>query len=142
MPRLLELFCCAVRGDCARGHGRACGAAERSGLGCSGLIRGAWNKSICSVFLHVFFAVSLCTKNGEEGHRAFFCHLCGHSASKMMQSGTGPFFVIFVALPPVAKKTAVKGSGFFAAFCGGVPQLQKRCHSASFLMQSDTGPFF
>ena len=29
----LQRSCCAVRGDCARGHGGACGAAEHSGLG-------------------------------------------------------------------------------------------------------------
>ena len=45
----LQRSCCAVRGDCARGHGGACGAAEHSGLG----------------FL---WAVPLNTKNGEEGH--------------------------------------------------------------------------
>ena len=28
----LQRPCCAVRGDCARGHGGACGAAEHSGL--------------------------------------------------------------------------------------------------------------
>ena len=28
----LQRSCCAVRGDCARGHGGACGAAEHSGL--------------------------------------------------------------------------------------------------------------
>ena len=29
----LQRPCCAVRGDCARGHGGACGAAQHSGLG-------------------------------------------------------------------------------------------------------------
>ena len=40
----LQRPCCAVRGDCARGHGGACGAAEHSGLD------KAWN----SPFFHVF----------------------------------------------------------------------------------------
>ena len=82
----------AVRGDCARGHGGACGAAEHSGLGF------LWNKPIFSMFFACFFggatkrqkwrrgappafflvfwahskAVSLGTKNGAEGHRALF----------------------------------------------------------------------
>ena len=47
-----------VRGDCARGHGGACGAAEHSGLGCSGLIRGAWKQ------VHFF--------RGFAGQRIFF----------------------------------------------------------------------
>ena len=29
----LQRPCCATRGDCARGHGGACGAAQHSGLG-------------------------------------------------------------------------------------------------------------
>ena len=34
----LQRPCCAVRGDCARGHGGACGAAEHSGLDRSGFV--------------------------------------------------------------------------------------------------------
>ena len=62
----LQRSCCAVRGDCARGHGGACGAAEHSGLG--GFLQGAWNKSIFPCFCMFFWAVPLNTKNGEEGH--------------------------------------------------------------------------
>ena len=34
----LQRPCCVVRGDCARGHGGACGAAEHSGLDHSGFV--------------------------------------------------------------------------------------------------------
>ena len=81
----------AAQGDCARGHGGACGAAEHSGLGFL-----QWKMPIFSMF-------------------CMFFGRC-HSASKMKQSGTGPFF--------------------FAVF----PQLQKRCHVASKMKQSGTGP--
>ena len=43
----LQRSCCAVRGDCARGHGGACGAAEHSGLG---LLQGAWKMPIFPCF--------------------------------------------------------------------------------------------
>ena len=44
----LQRPCCAVRGDCARGHGGACGAAEHSGL-----IQASSNPT-SSPFFHVF----------------------------------------------------------------------------------------
>ena len=46
----LQRSCRAVRGDCARGHGGACGAAEHSGLG---FLQGAWKMPIfpcCCMF--------------------------------------------------------------------------------------------
>ena len=43
----LQRSCRAVRGDCARGHGGACGAAEHSGLG---FLQGAWNKPCFCMF--------------------------------------------------------------------------------------------
>ena len=90
----LQRSCCAVQGDCASGHGGPCGAAEHAGLG---FLQGGWKMHIFSMFLHVFWAVSLNTKNGAEGHRASFSRFLWriqkrcHSASKMKQSGTGPF---------------------------------------------------
>ena len=88
-PRLMGQCVTRAR-DCARGHGGACGAAEHSGLS-------LWaseepGRSQFSMFLLVFLK-----------QRACFCHLCGgapqlqkrcHSASKMMQSDTGPFFLV------------------------------------------------
>ena len=44
----LQRSCRAVRGDCARGHGGACGAVEHSGLGF------LWKVPIFPCFLHVF----------------------------------------------------------------------------------------
>ena len=63
----LQRSCCAVRGDCARGHGGACGAAEHSGLSLR-LIRRAWKKPIFPCFYWFFWAVPLNFKNEEEGH--------------------------------------------------------------------------
>ena len=112
---------------CERGHG----AAEHSGLG---FLQGAWK----SPFLHVFAcfvggaterqkwrrgappplflvfgahskAVSLNAKNGEEGHRAFFCHFCGALKSgatkrqKWRRGAPPPFFLVFGS-KAVAKK--------------------------------------
>ena len=68
----LQRSCRAVRGNCARGHGGACGAAEHSGLGFL-----QWKMPIFSMFLHVFWAVPLNTKNGEEGHPRLFSRFWG-----------------------------------------------------------------
>ena len=88
----LQRSCRAVRGDCARGHGGACGAAEHSGLGFlwkmpifsmffAWFLGGAtkrqkWRRGAPPAFFLVFWAhskaVSLGTKNGAEGHRARF----------------------------------------------------------------------
>ena len=46
----LQRSCCAVRGDCARGHGGACGAAEHSGLGFL-----PWEKPIFPCFCMFFW---------------------------------------------------------------------------------------
>ena len=69
----LQRSCCAVRGDCARGHGGACGAAEHSGLSprASSNPRGL-EEAHFSMFLHVFLAVPLNIKNEEEGHPRLF----------------------------------------------------------------------
>ena len=64
------------------------------------------------------------------------------SAPKMVKRDTGPFFVIVVAhskaVPLCIKNEAEWHRAFFCHFCGGVPQLQKRCHAASKMMQRDT----
>ena len=65
----LQRSCCAVRGDCARGHGGACGAAEHSGLG--GFLQGAWNKSIFPWFCWFFpgsIAKGSSSKSGCQLH--------------------------------------------------------------------------
>ena len=70
----LQRSCCAVRGDCARGHGGACGAAEHSGLSLqSSSNPTSLEEANFSMFLYVFLGVPLNAKNGEEGHpRLFF----------------------------------------------------------------------
>ena len=51
----LQRSCRAVRGDCARGHGGACGAAEHSGLDRSGFVQSDGPGTVLfSMFLHVF----------------------------------------------------------------------------------------
>ena len=70
----LQCSCCAVRGDCARGHGGACGAAEHSGLG---FLQGAWKKPIFPYFCMFFWAVPLNIKNDEEGHPRLFSRFLG-----------------------------------------------------------------
>ena len=51
----LQRSCRAVRGDCARGHGGACGAAEHSGLSLqSSSNPTSLEEAHCSMFLHVF----------------------------------------------------------------------------------------
>ena len=63
----LQRSCRAVRGDCARGHGGACGAAEHSGLSLqSSSNPTSLEEAHFSMFLHVFLAVSRFTKNGES----------------------------------------------------------------------------
>ena len=52
-----KLLYSVSREELRAGHGRACGAAEHSGLG--GLLQGAWNKSIFPCFLHVLAAETL-----------------------------------------------------------------------------------
>ena len=69
------------------------------------------------------------TPKCEEGHRAFFCRFCGgapqlqkrcYSVSKMMQKGTGPVFVIFVAVSLnfkrvlLCSKNDAEGPGLFS----------------------------
>ena len=94
----LQRSCCAVRGDCARGHGGACGAAEHSGLG---FFQGAWKMPIFPCFCMFFWAVSRFIKNDEEGHRASFLAVFAqlqkrcHASSKMMKRDTGPLFSFF-----------------------------------------------
>ena len=90
----LQRSCCAVRRDCARGHGRACRAAEHSGLGRSGFpaTRGP-GTSPFFMFLHVFWRC--------------------RSTSKTKLKGSGPFFVIFCGTVTCSQKTALKDSGLF-----------------------------
>ena len=52
---------------------------------------------IFSMFLHVFWAVSLNIKNDEEGHRASFLVFWAHSKAVPLNRGTGPFFLVFWA---------------------------------------------
>ena len=93
----LQRSCRAVRGDCARGHGGACGAAEHSGLSLqSSSNPTSLEEADFSMFLHVFWrchvspkmvnrdtpafvfwAVPLNTKNGEEGHPRHFSRFLG-----------------------------------------------------------------
>ena len=76
----LQRSCRAVRGDCARGHGGACGAAEHSGL----ILQASSNPTSLeeahfSMFLLVFWAVPLNFKNEEEGHPRPFSRFWAHS---------------------------------------------------------------
>ena len=98
----LQRSCCAVRGDCARGHGGACGAAEHSGLSPrpSSNPRGL-EEAHFSMFLHGFLAVSLNIKNDEEGHRASFLVFWAHSKAvsrfiKNDEEGHRAFFLPFL----------------------------------------------
>ena len=111
----LQRSCCAARGDCARGHGGACGAAELSGLG---FLQGAWGVPFFQCFfLHVFGAVPLNTKNGAEGHPP-------------------AFFIVFWARSKAVSLGAKNGEeGHRALFFAVFAQLQKRCHSASKMKQ-------
>ena len=65
----LQRSCCTVRGDCARGHGGACGAAEHSGLG----------------FLQWKMPIFPC-----------FCMFFGRCQPKMAQRGTPRLFSRFL----------------------------------------------
>ena len=76
----LQRSCCAVRRDCARGHGGACGAAEHSGLSLRAASEPRSLEEVqFSVFLLVFLALSL----------------NANSTPKKAKRDTGPFFVIF-----------------------------------------------
>ena len=99
----LQRSCCAVRGDCARGHGGACGAVEHSGLG---FLQGAWK-------MHIF----LC-----------FCMFFGRCQPKMVKRGTGPFFSFFGRIQKrchSAPKMVKRDTGPLFSFFG---RIQKRCH--------------
>ena len=62
----LQRPCRAVRGDCAHGHGGACGAAEHSGLSLqSSSNPTSLEEANFSMFLHAFLAVSRFIKNDE-----------------------------------------------------------------------------
>ena len=116
-PRLMEGPLRCARRLRARGHGGACGAAEHSGLG--GFPPGGLEQVHFSMFLLVFFAVSLCTKNGE-GHRGFFWSFLWRCPStskavplctKNCEEGHRAFFVIFVAVPLNFKSGATLRQG-------------------------------
>ena len=79
----LQRSCRAVREDCARGHGGACGAAEHSGLSLqSSSNPRSLEEAHFSMFLHVFWAVPLNTKNGEEGHPPPFFSFFGRTQKR------------------------------------------------------------
>ena len=77
ITRALQRSCCAVQGDCARGHSRACGVAEHSGLGGFPATREPGR----SAFFHVF-AVFFCAVSQRQKRQA--------------KRDSGPFFVIFL----------------------------------------------
>ena len=116
--------CRAVRGDCARGHGGACGAAEHSGLGFSGRCQPKIAQRDPPSFL--FF--------GRTQKRC-------HSAPKMVKRDTGPFFCRFCSTSKAVSLNTKNGAeGHRAPFFPFFGRIQKRCHAASKMKQSGTGP--
>ena len=108
----LQRSCCAVRGDCVRGHGGACGAAEHSGLSLqSSSNPTSLEEAHFSMFLHVFWAAPLNFKNEEEGHPRLFSRFWAHSKAA-----------------PLNTKNGEEGHPrlrFLGAFKSGVTKLQK-----------------
>ena len=109
----LQRSCRAVRGDCARGHGGACGAAEHSGL----ILQSSSNPTsletvLFSMFLHVFWAVPLNAKNGEEGHPAFVFWAHSKAVSrnfKNEEEGHRASFLVFWAHSKAVSQNAKNG---------------------------------
>ena len=83
-----------------------------------------------SMFLHVFWAVPLNTKNGEEGHPRLFSRFFGriqkrcHASSKMMKRGTPRLFSRFWAHSKAVSLNTKNGEeghrAFFCHFCGAL----------------------
>ena len=115
----LQRSCCAVRGDCARGHGGACGAAEHSGLG---FLQGAWKMPIFHVFCMFWGGATKHQKWRRGAPPAFFLVFWARSKSGVTKH----------------QKWRRGTPGLFLPF---LRRIQKRCHSASKMKQSGTGPF-
>ena len=137
----LQRSCCAVRGDCARGHGEACGAAEHSGLGFL-----QWKNAHFSMFLHVFGRCHAALKMKQSGTPPPFSLFFGRTqkrcylAPKMVKRDTGPFFCRFCSTLKAVLLNTKNGAEGHRPFFVILWRIQKRCHAASKMKQSGAGP--